>query len=189
MKTFCLFFLLTVFFASCKKEDPAPTQLLKNTSLEKYAGSAQPWLNAGYGRGFLADWSAEDYVSPSHSLKIVRTPVSDPLNTEFWYWYQTVWEDIPVGKELTLSVKIKGVDLYFDGLSIAIRGDNDTSEVQFVTTQGIETISGNFDWTTYSVDFPPVQSDVVTLWVFLIMLPNTVGIAYFDDIELRVKED
>ena len=187
MKNIGLLILLLALFASCKKEDSAPTQFLENGNLEKYAGSGQPWYSEGNGPGFAAGWNAEDYSSPSHSLKIVRTQVPDPLDTEFWYWYQTITREIPVGKALTLSANIKGVDLNGEGLAIAIRGDSGSTQLQFATTQYTMTINGNFDWTNYTLDLPAVESGVTTLWVFLIYLPNTTGIAYFDDVELTVK--
>lgn len=187
MKSFYFLLSILLLFASCKKEDTPPTQLLENGNLEKYAGSGQPWYSMGYGTGFASGWNAEDYSSPSHSLKIVRTQVPDPLDTEFWYWYQTITRDIPAGKKLTLSANIKGIDLYGDGVAIAIRGDAGSTEKQFATTQYAITITGNFDWTTYTLDFPAVESDITTLLVFLIYLPNTNGIAYFDDIELTVN--
>jgi hypothetical protein len=187
MKITGFFLILVVFVASCEKEDPAPDQLLENTNLEKYAGSGQPWFIAGEGSGFAAGWNAEDYSSPSHSLKIVRTSVPNPLDTEFWYWCQTITRNIPTGKKLTLSAKIKGVDLNGEGVAIAIRGDAGSNQVQFASTQYATIITGNFDWTTYTLELPAVESSVTTLLVFLIYLPNTTGIAYFDDIELTVN--
>lgn len=74
------------------------------------------------------------------------------------------------------------------GLFLAIRGD-DTNPAsgdpeQFVTTQGITTISGTFDWTDYSLMLSSVDASNKILNVFLFYSPNTTGEAFFDDITL-----
>jgi hypothetical protein len=84
-------------------------------------------------------------------------------------------------------VKIKS-KLEGTGASIAIRGDDtfppSGSAEQFVTTQAITPISGTFAWTEYTIKLDDVETATRSLTVYLMILPNTTGEAYFDDVSL-----
>lgn len=163
---------------SCKKEDKIQTQLLINTDLE--SANMSVWFNTGTGSGFSAYRTNEDSFSPSYSLKIERTTL-DYAN--YWYWGQLYEGEMPFGEDLTLTARIKGVDLSGNGISIAIRADAD-STYQFETTQYMTNISGTFDWAEYSVDLSELSADVTKIYIFLIYLHNTTGTVLFDDITL-----
>ena len=123
--------------------------------------------------------------SPTHSLKIARTIVD---TTNIWYWDQIYSGIMPTGQTLTLTAKIKGVNLTGEGVSIVIRGDGaDQSTLQFATTQGDISITGTFNWSTYSVSLSTLSTNVYRIVIFLIYLPKTTGTVYFDDIKLTHK--
>ena len=167
---------------SCEKEDPIPSQLLKNSDMESID---QIWFNSGTGGTFVAELTTDESYSPTHSLKL-SSPNSDPGN--FWYFSRGYTGKIPIGEELTLTAKIKGVNLVGEGMAIAIRCDAaDSTLLQFETSQDYEIINGTFNWTTYTVKLSNVISETAFIIVFLCILPNTTGTAYFDDVTLTHK--
>lgn len=181
MKKAFLLCLSICMIVSCKKDDSNPNQLLLNTNMEKISSSEQTWFNYGSGTGFDASWTNEQSFSPVYSLKISRT-ISDSGN--FWYFGQFINSNIPVGHDLTLTAKIKGINLTGEGASIVIRCDGADPDIQFETTQGVIKIDGTFDWTTYTLNLAKVESNVTSIIVYLIFLPNTTGSVYFDDVTL-----
>lgn len=98
--------------------------------------------------------------------------------------------NIPIGKSLSLSVRIKG-QLEGEGVSIVIRGDDsplaDGSREQFATTQGNSPIGGAFNWTKFSIGLGTVEPNIQSITVFLVYLPNTTGNVYFDDVSLTFE--
>ena len=177
----CLLFFV-VLFIGCKDDDEG-IQILTNPDVE--TGDVLPngwYLSSGQGK-YAVIWTDDESYSPSKSLKI-STPVSDPA--DFAFWGQSITENIPLGEDIVLRVKIKA-DLIGDGVAIAIRTDDtapsDYQGEQFATTQG-NTISGTFDWKEYSVKLEEVHKDTKTVTVYLIYLSNTSGEVYFDDIML-----
>jgi hypothetical protein len=180
-KYFLLCFSICMIF-SCKKEDSNPTQLLQNTNMEVVNSST--WSNFMTGTGFTATMTYEESFSPNYSLKISRTVID---TAKFCSWYQMYSGKIPVGRDLTLTAKIKGVNLSGTGVSIVIRGDGATPGLQFETTQNAVPISGTFDWATYTLNLSKVQSDVTSIIVYLVYLPKTTGTVYFDDVTLTYK--
>ncbi len=146
--------------------------------------NSSTWANFGNGTGFTATMSNEESFSPVYSLKISRTNID---TAKIWYWYQKYSGKIPVGLDLTLKAKIKGLNLSGNGASIAIRCDGATPDLQFETTQSVVNINGTFDWTTYTVSLSNVKSNVTSIYVFLIYLPKTTGTVYFDDVTLTYK--
>ena len=145
-----------------------------------------PWTNNGYGSDFVATRTEEDSFSPSHSLKISKA-IIDTAQAHFWVWYNEYKGEMPFGQDLTLTAKIKGVDLLGPGASIVIRCDRVTQLLQFETTENSTNISGSFDWSTYTLNLSDLQSDVTIIRVYLILLPETTGTVYFDDITLTHK--
>jgi len=194
MKSIYLVLFMVLMFTSCKKEDSSesnfdiPAQLLMNADVETPAGDLFSWISYGSGinTGFNAILTDEEAFSPSHSLKIARTTVD---TNYFWVWYQSISNlyFIPYGQDLTLTAKIKGVNLEGWGVAIALRCDGKEQDYQFETTQETTPITGNFDWTTYTIDLLDVKSTITSINVFLIYLPSTTGTVYFDDITLTHK--
>lgn len=183
MKTTFFLCLLICMFISCKKEDTFQTQLLKNSDMELNSSLDQSWVSGGNGTeaGFIYGWTNEESFSPVNSLNISRTVIEAE---NYWYYEQIYSREIPLGRDLMLNAKIKGVNLVGRGISIAIRCDGADPNIQFETTQGVKTINGTFDWTNYSVKLHKVNSAVTSIHVYLTYLPKTTGTAYFDDVTL-----
>jgi hypothetical protein len=177
--------LFLIIFYACEKKDD-PQELLANGNVESGLGVPNAWVQAPTQTEFTLAWTDQESSSPENSLLISRNTLNI---TEFSYWCQTIYDNIPIGKTVTLKVKIKG-NLTGDGVSIAIRGDDESAPVQFVTTEyfpknpGSFNITGTFDWKEYSIQLPKIDTSVKSLLVYLIYLPNTTGNVYFDDISL-----
>jgi hypothetical protein len=174
----------TVFYACEKSDDPKEKQFLSNSNLE--GSSSSPWDFAGDTTLFKTDWTSEQSFSSDHSLMISRVSGQNDF-VNFAYWWQNIDRNLPYDKQLTLSARIKGVNLIGSGLSIAIRADGEFASLQFATTQGSQQITGTFDWTEFTIDLPALLIDAKVIYIFLLMLPGTSGIAYFDDITLKEK--
>lgn len=182
-----LLLVLPLSILSCEKDDiqdGSANELLSNGDLEIGSGTPNGWFRNAPCPSASFDWTDEEAFSPSKSIKISNsTPETDCIS----FWGQSFNTDIPTGKSLTLRVRIKG-QLEGDGVSIAIRGD-DTPQVagngeQFATTQGNSPISGTFNWTEFRVSMGAIESNIQSITVYLIYLPNTTGTVYFDDVSL-----
>jgi hypothetical protein len=175
-----LLFLVSILF-SCDKDDPNPAQLIVNGNVESGTANPTGWVNYS-SPGITNSWTSDAFSSSNHSLKIT----SDTGPDDIGYWTQNYNGAIPIGKDLTLRVKIKCDNLDGEGVSIAISADDSTpTAIQFSTTQGKKTIDGTFDWTLYDVTLEAVDADAKNIYVFLIFLPNTTGTVYFDDASLE----
>jgi len=176
---------ILISFSSCNDESSNPDviQLLINSSAE--AGSQKPNKWYASSGSYLTEWSGDHSFSGSKSLMIS----SDNDVGNFAYWSQSVLTDIPYNRRLRLSciIKLDNVDPNSDGVSIAIRGDGaDGKSVFFYTTQGDMTIRGDEDWEEYSIEMKSaIPESVNSLIVFLILLNDTYGTVYFDDIILE----
>lgn len=181
MKKVPLLFIVLCMLFSCKKTDPVPDQLVNNGSLESAMMSV--WFN--YGTGSITAYRTnEDSFSPAYSLKMAKTAI-DTVN--FWYWGQIYKGKMPYGEDLTLSAKIKGINLVGNGLSLVIRCDGLEYGQQFASTQGVTKIAGTFDWTSFSVVLPKLESGVTSIVIYLVYGNGTSGTAFFDDISLTHK--
>ena len=125
-------------------------------------------------------------ASGMYSLEINNT------NTENIYgcnWSQTI-TDIPVGKQLKLTAKIKTNDITGAGVSIVIRCDDTTicdnvHAEMFATTQGKVSIVGTRDWTPYQVELTDkITPNIKSITVYLVVLSGSGGTVWFDDISL-----
>ncbi len=209
-----LIIILTVglMFSGCAKEEPPFTpetesnpeddpanddpsniiQMLNNINAENESGPLDFWWNySGNSNEYISTWASNYYVSSNHSLKINCISSISDINS-LGFWAQTINSNIPIGKQLTLKAIIKIENVIGDGVSIAIRGDDttfpsDMAEV-FSTTEGQVNINGTKDWTEYGVVLDNVPSNIKSITVYLILLYNTTGTAYFDDITLTYIE-
>lgn len=185
-----LLLLMPLLFIGCKKDDiqeASANELLSNGDLEIGSGTPNGWFGNGPCPNTELSWTDEEAFSPSKSLKISNSTLESSC---FSFWGQTFNTDIPTGKSLSLRVRIKG-QLEGQGVSIAIRAD-DTPQVQgtgeqFATTQGTSPISGTFNWTEFSIGLGTVESNIQSITVYLVYLPNTTGTVYFDDVSLTFE--
>ncbi|HEY5825801.1 MAG TPA: hypothetical protein VIT44_15610 [Cyclobacteriaceae bacterium] len=119
--------------------------------------------------------------SKGHALSISSASTS---TTGFSSWaYRITPSDIPVGSRLVLKLKVKLNEVTGNGVYVALRGDVQSENVFFVTTEGNQKISGTQEFKEYSIKLNYYPQDVSAIWIFLIMDTST-GTAYFDDIEL-----
>lgn len=185
---FTYFLVLFFLIVSCKEKKVVPSiQILGNTDVEEGTGTAtQPinWFESKVAP-YQLEWTSEESFSPTRSLKISTTQ-SEPVN--FSFWVQTINTNLPFGKDLALSVRIKTKNLVGQGVSIALRADNASSNstpdgFTIVTTQTM--INGTQDWTEYSVTMSSLRQDAVSIRIFLIYLTGTKGEVYFDEITLK----
>jgi len=187
------FLILTLFsiilLSSCKKDEVVEdivVEYLKNTTLEEgLDGLPNDWGFSTGNNVYNVKWTNEESHSPDKSLSI-STETRD--STNFAFWGQFFNSDIPHGQDGTLSAWIKG-DLVGNGVSIVIRGDDtdgpEGTAEQFVSTQGVTNINGNFDWTEYSVTLRSIETNIRSLTVYLLYNGGTTGTVYFDDIQLQ----
>jgi len=185
MKRLSFLIVVICILTTCKKEDIIPSQLLKNSDLE--SGDLSVWYNCGSAlSGF--NLTSEESYSQTHSL-ILDCEIAD--NPDSYCWSQSYTGKMPYGEDLTLSAKIKGVNLTGPGVCIRITASNPEISGVFAlqTTQSdpLTSITGTFDWTEYSIRLPNLHSSVSTLNISLYYLPKTAGKVYFDDIKLTHK--
>jgi hypothetical protein len=190
MKPLSILAICALALFSCSKENPTPTVQtllipLENADME--SGDTKPyfWFSNAGSPEIATTWTTDQSNSSSHSLEISRATVSD--TNSFGYWGGVIQGAIPTGKNLTLSVKIKGDNLVGQGIAIAIRVDGaNTSnpQLQFSTTQGMQVINGTFDWKSYSIELTNISIQAKYVYLFLIYGANTTGKVYFDDVSL-----
>jgi hypothetical protein len=184
LNAYVISFAVLISLVSCNDdaENPDVIQLLINSSVESGAQSPNKWF--AQSGDHHVEWSSDHAFTGSRSLMIS----SDDSGGDFGYWGQTVRTDIPYGRRLRLSsmVKLDNVETDDYGVSLVIRGDDESSSVFFYTTQGDVPIHGNQDWTKYSIDMKSaIPESVETLLVFLVLSGNAKGAVYFDDITLE----
>jgi hypothetical protein len=144
------------------------------------------WYGGLEAQHYTFERSSDEATSPPQSLRISKEVSVD---STFGFWAQTIRADSLVGHDLTLTVWLLKDGLVGEGAAVALRGDDTVlpsgyAEV-FATTQGQELIVGKGNWQAYSVVLPALPSEIQSLTVYLIHLPNTTGTVYFDDITLE----
>ena len=182
---FLIFLAFGIFLITgCSEDEIESRQLIKNGDVETGSITPNNWWNGKGSDTFLLNWSNQESFSGNKSLRISAQTAD---TEEIAVWAQTISTDLPSGMDVTLRAKIKG-DLSGEGVSIVIRGD-DTVELsgraeQFATSQQTSPISGNFEWSEFSIKLADIDATTKSLTVYLIFLENTTGEVYFDDISL-----
>ena len=185
------FFLMLLFFTiSCDKDDESSgTNFLSNGDIEN---GQQDW-GSNTSDSFNANkykFGVSNDVSCSGKSSLFISSDSTKNNGAFANYVQSFpASSFKSGDNLTLTVNVKGENLKGEGVSIAFRG-NKNGVVQptfFKTTQGFNPLNGTFDCKEVKVTLNPYLGDSDIISVFLIMLPNTTGKVYFDDIFLTNK--
>jgi len=189
----CSLVAVSSVLSACKSNDAQPqdSNLLKNGSVEQ---QSQNWFfnydasHAANPNGFAFGHTSEAASSPQYSLKINCNAVKNDSAFCFYGQNNIPISDIPVGAKLTLTAKIKPVNLTGQGVSIAIRGDKGNQVVFFQTTQGTTPITGTSDFKQYSVTLDNYPGNIDNMLVFMVYLPKTTGYVYFDDLTLTVNK-
>lgn len=189
----CCLLVASCVLTACKSTDAQPqdTNLLTNGNVEQ---QSQNWFfnydasHATNPNGFAYGHTSEAASSPQYSLKINCNAVRQDSAFCFYGQNNIPFNDIPVGAKLTLTAKIKPVNLTGQGVSIAIRGDKGNQVVFFQTTQGTTPITGTSDFKEHSVTLNNYPGSIDNLLIFMVYLPKTTGYVYFDDIALTVNK-
>lgn len=195
MKYLTWIILASIFFLGCNKEDddggtPGPTGPIElaNTGLEDINNGLPVgwWSNPGPYELFTTDTTA---FNGAYSAGLTS---NDSTAQDFGFWAQTITDNIQVDKKLRLRVNIRAENVVGEGASIVIRGDNTLvpqgpAEL-FITTQDDLYIGGTHNWKEYRVALEdPITSDIQSITVYVILLPNTSGTIFFDDIILEYE--
>jgi hypothetical protein len=176
--------VLPLLFTRCAKEEAKPQQLLVNGNFENGNTVPTDWGYITEKDIYNGEWSDKEFVSPSKSVKISSLKNDTTL---FSFWYQTITDNLPFGKDVTLKVKIKG-NMLGKGVSIAIRTDDTTIPTgradQFITTEKLSPITGSFNWSERIITLANVKPTSKSITVYFIYLQNTTGEVYFDNASL-----
>jgi hypothetical protein len=183
-----LFFLMLLLFTiSCDKDDETSgNNFLSNGDIEN---GQQDWQTNTAGapneNGYKFGASSEIACSGKGSLFISCDKITN--KEQFANYFQSFPASVfKSGENLTLTVKVKGDNLIGDGVSVAFRGNKNgaAQPTFFKTTQGFNTLNGTFDCKEVKLSLNPYLGDSDIISVFLVILPNTTGKVYFDDIFL-----
>ena len=183
---------LFILLVSCNNGDDQPNSsvnLLINGDIEDITND---WfflssMGSGASNNCFFGPTNEFSFSPENALKIQCDSV---INDEIFYYYvQSIDPSgISTGSRIILSAQVKTENLIGEGLSIALRGDDDQgNRVFFETTQGSQLIIGTQDFTKYSVSLEDYPGGASIILAFLVYLPETTGTVYLDDISLSVE--
>ena len=176
--------------SGCGKKEPyvyAGVELLENGNMEE--GEPGDPLPSGWGK--WGQGATEEqlghitYITDSEDDNSYIKIDTITKENNFIYAYQSIENNIPKGKKLKLTVKIKTENLTGGGAAIAIRCNVKGKAAQFVSTQWKIPIEGTKDWTTYTVELNErVRSDIESITAFLLFTSDTSGTVYFDDASL-----
>jgi len=172
---------------SCKKTDIENFDeggLLKNSSVE--FGNTEPETWVSYPGQYSNSWELYEAYDGSHSLKVTSNLAA---SADIGYWRQSVTENIPVNKHVTLDLYLKMENVKGNGVILVIRGDNDLSKMVFIENTLLDRqILGTSNWERYTVESKNVvPASVRTLNVFLVLSTSTLGTVYFDKISLTAQ--
>lgn len=182
--------MVTIFIVgllfSCQSLNRYPDKegvLLRNGSLENGFGTPIGWWKVTNQN--RTEWSKNQSYTADRSIAIKSLKAKD----EFSFWAQTIKADSILGKTPILKVFIKAEELAGQGAAIAIRCDDtlkpDGNAEIFSTTQNRIKIIGNTDWMEYSVQLNTnISDDIKSVTIYLILLPESSGTVYFDEISL-----
>lgn len=200
-----VFILVITLLSGCGKKEPyvyKGVELLKNGDLEEEdpgtnfpkgwdkGGQAgldenKKWIKASDEQLAQIKYIVDEEAGNNY-IKIKTDITADENN--FIYAYQAYEDNMPSGKQLKLTARVKTEGLTGEGAAIAIScigAGTDGAASQFATTQGKIQITGTQDWTTYTVELTErVRSDIKIIVVYLLYLPETTGTVYFDDVSL-----
>lgn len=140
--------------------------------------------------GTSQEYSAEDACSGDRSIRLSHPAVTGVGDFSFAGQYTTVQD--PSEQTYSLTVRMKLENVSGQGVAIAVRGDKETAPAgwaeAFATTQGKQTLVGTTDWMDVTVELSGLESDIQSIAVYLILLSETSGTVYFDDVEFSSSD-
>ena len=170
---------ILLLVSACSDDDDHTTKQIVNDDLE--GSIAWQFVNvapASHAGVLVNSVSA----SSSHSLSITS---SEAKSDGFSFWRLDITpSDIHVGAPLELTVKVRVTNVTGDGVYVALRGDDNSNNIFFESTQGVQTINGTADFNTYTVKLDSYPEGVKHVYIFLILDASSTGSANFDDVSL-----
>lgn len=159
-------------------------ELIKNGALEEGTMFPKDWQSYS-NENYKTEWTKSKSNSGNYSLKISSTKKV----TSFAYWCQIIKKNIKVAKNPKLKLFIKTKNITGKGVSFAIRCDDtetpDGDAELFVSSESLFNIKGTKNWTEYSIELEDkINFKIKCITVYLLMLPDTKGKVYYDDISL-----
>jgi hypothetical protein len=158
-----------------------------NGSVEEGSFSPTAWQKSEHSPAF--NWTDTVSRTGKHSL-LISSPHGEKKAIG---WIYTLNKNIPYDKCIYVKVFIKTVALSGQGASVVLRAD-DTEQPGadaeiYTTTQGRRNITGTAEWKQYTLVLPePIHDEIKSITLYLIMLPETKGDVYFDDISLYYED-
>jgi hypothetical protein len=159
--------------------------ILVNGDMEIEAG----WWFYGP-QGTTQGYSTLEARSGTRSVQLSHPVVTGAREFSFAGQYMRVQN--PYGKKFTLTARMKLEGVTGQGVAIAIRGDTEAAPSgygeAFATTQNKRTLVGTTDWMEVSVELDGLEESIQSIAVYLILLSESSGTVYFDDVELHTSE-
>lgn len=195
---FCLFIFIA--FISCSDEEEMveqPTEtiiLLKDGNLEEASHNWEfsNFNDEGVTNGYhVGNVNYENFMAPgNYSLSISSDSIGGSGNYSLWSYtidvasIKNMDNNFDEKMKLVMKGNIKGENLQGEGVSIGFYKSDPTLEI-FKTTEGVELITGTFDFQEYKLT-SPFDLDTSTLFIYLTML-NTTGTVYFDNVQVYLE--
>ncbi|MEL6589649.1 MAG: hypothetical protein AAFQ68_06190 [Bacteroidota bacterium] len=176
---------LSLILTACEPDSFRQTDLVDNYDFEASQNDYPGWfINNLAGTVALSDQKSR---SGDQSM-ILR---SDDTGDDLIFVGQFI-NRFEKGKKVKLSAYLRLDDVEGEGLSLVVRGDTDASNSPaewFYTTEGKIHIAGKHRWKEYTLTTEDVVPDNINqLTIYVVMLPNTSGQAWVDDISLDYVE-
>ncbi|MDA0194234.1 MAG: hypothetical protein O2887_04380 [Bacteroidetes bacterium] len=169
------------------KDKTAEYELSINSSVE--SGTAGwDFLRIGdvFNRGESYGERTNEFAADGdYSLKIIAGKEYDA--TPAWRLRISSVNDVPETADLVLTVRVKLQSIVGTGVSIAGGFDINGQILTFKSSENDLTLAGTSDFQTYQLVIPYFPNTPPDIKIVLFMLPNTTGVAYFDDIRLIAK--
>ena len=167
-----LAFILSSFLLSgCEKEEIV--DLISNGNVDKGLVYPYDWWSNDRDGKYKTQWTQLEYFSPKKSLAI---STDTAYYIDYAFWAQSITDNLPHGKAVTLKVKIMAELDSGSGITLVIRGDDTDSPPgggqQYVSSRGKHIIRGTFDWTDYSITLDNVDATIDRLMVYLVYKEN-----------------
>ncbi|MEL7339803.1 MAG: hypothetical protein AAGM67_04895 [Bacteroidota bacterium] len=175
----------SLLLIACEPEPIMEPDLLQNNDFEERQNDYPGWFINNLG-GVVAI-SDQESRSGDQSMILRSEDTGDNL-----IFVGQFINDFEKGKQIKLSAYLKLEEIEGEGLSIVVRGDTDASGSPaewFHTTEGKLDISGDHRWKEYTLTTDEVVPENINLLtVYVVLLPNSSGRAWVDDISLDYVE-
>ncbi len=167
-----------------------PVQLLKNGDFEEGASS---WYfsPATYTSTLPNHYEGELMEeNENHVLSLSSPKYGNP--SEFAYWAQSInidmdtVQNLPTNPIIMFKAQLKMDDVKGEGISLAINLGNESLYVFKTTEATIEIKGSSSEYEEYELEIP-FDMLIEEIEVYLVMMPETQGMVYFDNASLTIE--